>query len=68
MPFVADAIERVDLDAPEILLNDGLPRMRIDVFTLFPAWFDWFGEQRHVRNALELGHRSTSSTCAPPRR
>jgi tRNA (guanine37-N1)-methyltransferase len=30
--------------------------MRIDVFTLFPAWFDWFVEQRHVRNALELGH------------
>jgi tRNA (guanine37-N1)-methyltransferase len=31
--------------------------MRIDVFTLFPAWFDWFVEQRHVRNALELGHQ-----------
>jgi tRNA (guanine37-N1)-methyltransferase len=30
--------------------------MRIDVFTLFPRWFDWFAEQRHVRNALELGH------------
>ena len=30
--------------------------MKIDVFTLFPDWFDWFGEQRHVRNALELGH------------
>ena len=30
--------------------------MRIDVFTLFPRWFDWFGEQRHVRNALALGH------------
>jgi tRNA (guanine37-N1)-methyltransferase len=30
--------------------------MRIDVFTLFPAWFGWFKEQRHVRNALELGH------------
>ena len=26
--------------------------MKIDVFTLFPGWFDWFGEQRHVRNAL----------------
>jgi tRNA (guanine37-N1)-methyltransferase len=25
--------------------------MRIDVFTLFPRWFDWFVEQRHVRNA-----------------
>ena len=30
--------------------------MRIDVFTLFPGWFDWFAGQRHVRNALELGH------------
>jgi tRNA (guanine37-N1)-methyltransferase len=30
--------------------------MRIDVLTLFPAWFDWFLEQRHVRNALSLGH------------
>jgi tRNA (guanine37-N1)-methyltransferase len=30
--------------------------MNIDVFTLFPAWFDWFREQRHVRNALDLGH------------
>jgi tRNA (guanine37-N1)-methyltransferase len=24
--------------------------MQIDVFTLFPPWFDWFTEQRHVRN------------------
>jgi tRNA (guanine37-N1)-methyltransferase len=31
--------------------------MRIDVFTLFPGWFDWFAGQRHVRNALELGHK-----------
>ena len=30
--------------------------MNIDVFTLFPSWFGWFGEQRHVRNALALGH------------
>ncbi len=29
--------------------------MRIDVFTLFPEWFGWFAEQRHVSNALELG-------------
>jgi len=29
--------------------------VRIDVFTLFPAWFDWFVDQRHVRNALEAG-------------
>jgi tRNA (guanine37-N1)-methyltransferase len=30
--------------------------MKIDVFTLFPGWFGWFLEQRHVRNALALGH------------
>lgn len=29
--------------------------MRIDVFTLFPEWFDWFRSQRHVANALDLG-------------
>jgi tRNA (guanine37-N1)-methyltransferase len=31
--------------------------MNIDVFTLFPQWFDWFRTQRHVANALALGHR-----------
>ncbi len=30
--------------------------MTIDVFTLFPEWFGWLREQRHVRNAEELGH------------
>jgi tRNA (guanine37-N1)-methyltransferase len=30
--------------------------LKIDVFTLFPEWFDWFYEQRHVRNALEAGN------------
>ena len=29
--------------------------MRIDVFTLFPEWFEWFRSQRHVSNALGLG-------------
>jgi len=29
--------------------------MRIDVFTLFPEWFDWFAGQRHVANALAGG-------------
>lgn len=29
--------------------------MRIDVFTLFPRWFEWFTEQRHVSNALAKG-------------
>ncbi len=30
--------------------------MNLDVFTLFPQWFDWFRSQRHVTNALALGH------------
>jgi tRNA (guanine37-N1)-methyltransferase len=30
--------------------------MNVDVFTLFPGWFEWFREQRHVANALALGH------------
>jgi tRNA (guanine37-N1)-methyltransferase len=30
--------------------------MNVDIFTLFPGWFDWFLDQRHVRNALALGH------------
>ena len=38
--------------------------MEIDVFTLFPPWFEWFREQRHVRNALAEGHELT---CIDPR-
>src|ERR1044071_665770 len=38
--------------------------MDIDVFTLFPGWFDWFRGQRHVANALALGH---SLECVDPR-
>ncbi len=30
--------------------------MQLDVVTLFPEWFAWFREQRHVRNALASGH------------
>jgi tRNA (guanine37-N1)-methyltransferase len=29
--------------------------VNIDVFTLFPDWFRWFTEQRHVRNAVATG-------------
>jgi tRNA (guanine37-N1)-methyltransferase len=28
----------------------------VDIFTLFPEWFSWFLDQRHVSNALRLGH------------
>src|SRR5580693_5310261 len=31
--------------------------MQIDVFTLFPQAFDWFVSQRHVTNAVTLGHQ-----------
>ncbi len=31
--------------------------MEIDIFTLFPEWFEWLSEQRHVRNALAAGSR-----------
>jgi tRNA (guanine37-N1)-methyltransferase len=30
--------------------------VNIDLFTLFPQWFDWFRTQRHVVRALEAGH------------
>jgi len=38
--------------------------MQIDVFTLFPAWFEWFRTQRHVANALAAGH---VLECVDPR-
>jgi tRNA (guanine37-N1)-methyltransferase len=31
--------------------------MEIDIFTLFPTWFEWFTSQRHVRNAIAAGSR-----------
>ncbi len=30
--------------------------MQLDVVTLFPQWFDWFREQRHVANAVQQGN------------
>jgi tRNA (guanine37-N1)-methyltransferase len=38
--------------------------VNVDVFTLFPEWFDWFRTQRHVANALGLG---TTLDCVNPR-
>lgn len=29
--------------------------MKIDIFTLFPEWFEWFTAQRHVRNVIAAG-------------
>ena len=50
-------------------VEDDLTPMRIDVFTLFPEWFDWFGAQRHVRNArrARLGAAASSTTATRPR-
>jgi tRNA (guanine37-N1)-methyltransferase len=31
--------------------------MRIDIFTLFPEWFGWFSQQRHVGNVLAAGSK-----------
>jgi tRNA (guanine37-N1)-methyltransferase len=31
--------------------------VKIDVFTLFPEWFEWFASQRHVANVLASGSR-----------
>ena len=30
--------------------------MQIDIFTLFPEWFEWFRSQRHIKNACAAGH------------
>jgi tRNA (guanine37-N1)-methyltransferase len=38
--------------------------MQVDVFTLFPGWFEWFRGQRHVANALSGG---SSLECVNPR-
>jgi tRNA (guanine37-N1)-methyltransferase len=38
--------------------------MDVDVFTLFPSWFDWYRGQRHVTNALALG---STFECVDPR-
>lgn len=31
--------------------------MKIDVFTLFPEWFEWLSSQRHIGNVLARGSR-----------
>ena len=38
--------------------------MKIDVFTLFPEWFEWFSAQRHVANVLASG---SQLECVNPR-
>ena len=47
----------------------GVPRMRIDVFTLFPHWFDWFSDAApRDERARARARARRSSTCARPRR
>ena len=29
--------------------------LALDILTLFPGWFGWLEEERHVRNALDTG-------------
>jgi tRNA (guanine37-N1)-methyltransferase len=38
--------------------------VNIDIFTLFPEWFEWFSSQRHVSNVLASGSRLE---CVNPR-
>ncbi|HEY0516952.1 MAG TPA: tRNA (guanosine(37)-N1)-methyltransferase TrmD [Solirubrobacteraceae bacterium] len=39
--------------------------MKLDIFTLFPEWFEWFRSQRHVSNVLAEG---SSLECVDIRR
>jgi len=34
--------------------------MKIDIFTLFPEWFGWFFDQRHISNAVQAGSLTVS--------
>ena len=34
--------------------------MEIDVFTLFPEWFDWFTAQRHVATRSRRARASSA--------
>ena len=36
----------------------GVP-LALDILTLFPGWFGWLEEERHVRNALDTGALGT---------
>ena len=68
VPLVSDAVTSLDLRGGHGAGGPRLPGagpMNIDVFTLFPDWFGWFTSQRHVRNALELGH---ALVCRGPAR
>ena len=65
---LATRSKRVDIEAREIQVRKGSCGVRIDVFTLFPHWFDWFTDAAPRANALAPATSSSSSTCARPRR
>ena len=56
VPMVGDAVRSSRRGGAGGSTSTWGSSMRIDVFTLFPHWFDWFRTQRHVANALALGH------------
>ena len=61
VPMVRDAVRDVDVAARSHRCEPRFPRrgiaVEIDIFTLFPEWFQWFHTQRHVRNAQAAGSR-----------
>ena len=74
--MVKDAIRRVDVAERRIEVNldflgcecpSGLAtsaaqsRREIDVFTLFPEWFEWFTSQRHVAQRARRGLERSSA-------
>ena len=43
------------IDAPNLTARDHVHVLSVDVLTLFPDWFGWLREERHVANALAGG-------------
>ena len=56
IPLVTDAVTARRRGEPGHRGRSRVPRaVKIDVFTLFPDWFDFFTGQRHVQNAIAGG-------------
>ena len=67
VPMVKEAVRRVEVAAGRIDVDCGFlglaessgrrwrEHVNVDIFTLFPEWFDWFACQRHVANVLGAG-------------
>ena len=71
VPLVRTPFERSTLigrliEVDLVFLGEAV--MQVDVFTLFPGAFAWFCSQRHVANAIALGHGSGLSITATTRR